>query len=309
MSTEHIETVIIGAGQAGLSTGVPPAKRGPRRASSWTATRGSATTGAGIGTRCGSTARRSTTASRACRSRPTRGRFPQKDEVAAFLESYALQFDLPVRMSTRVDAPGAAARRRAIVATHRRRHDQLRQRGRGDRHLRADAEHPGLRQSTSTRRSGNCTPASTAARPPPARTGAGRGRLALGHGHRLRGRRRRNPTILCGRDRGQIPSGQSSSSVARVIFPVVDLHVAARPHPADADRAQGDERGPVPRRPDAPGQARGTWPRAASSGTRPAWSGVQGGMPLLDDGTVHRRSRTSSGAPGSGRCSTGSSCR
>ena len=29
--------------------------------------------------------------------------FPGKDEVAAYLEQYALHFDLPVRMSTRVD--------------------------------------------------------------------------------------------------------------------------------------------------------------------------------------------------------------
>ena len=40
--------------------------------------------------------------------------------------------------------PGTAARR-GLRTAHRRQHNHLRQRGRGDRHLRADAKHPGLR--------------------------------------------------------------------------------------------------------------------------------------------------------------------
>ncbi len=103
MSTEHIETVIIGAGQAGLSTAYHLTKQGR------------ACVVLDSNARIGDNWRRHWDTLRLYSPAKYDGlpgmpfpadpwTFPQKDEVAAFLESYALKFDLPVRMSTRVDA-------------------------------------------------------------------------------------------------------------------------------------------------------------------------------------------------------------
>ena len=103
MSTEHIETVIIGAGQAGLSTAYHLKKQGR------------ACVVLDSNARIGDNWRRHWDTLRLYSPAKYDGlpgmpfpadpwTFPQKDEVAAFLESYALKFDLPVRMSTRVDA-------------------------------------------------------------------------------------------------------------------------------------------------------------------------------------------------------------
>ena len=103
MSTEHIETVIIGAGQAGLSTAYHLTKQGR------------ACVVLDSNARIGDNWRRHWDTLRLYSPAKYDGlpgmpfpadpwTFPQKDEVAAFLESYALEFDLPVRMSTRVDA-------------------------------------------------------------------------------------------------------------------------------------------------------------------------------------------------------------
>ena len=103
MTTEHIETVIIGAGQAGLSTAYHLKKRDR------------ACVVLDSNARIGDKWRRHWDTLRLYSPAKYDGlpgmpfpadhwTFPQKDEVAAFLESYALKFDLPVRMSTRVDA-------------------------------------------------------------------------------------------------------------------------------------------------------------------------------------------------------------
>jgi putative flavoprotein involved in K+ transport len=101
MSNEHIETVIIGAGQAGLATGYHLKRLGrpfvildgnPRVGDNWRSH--------------WDTLRLYTPAKYdglpGMRFPGDRWSFPQKDEVAAFLESYAIEWDLPVRTGTRV---------------------------------------------------------------------------------------------------------------------------------------------------------------------------------------------------------------
>lgn len=101
---EHIETVIIGAGQAGLSTGYHLKKRGR---SSFVILEANA--------RVGDRWRRHWDTLRLYSPArydglpglrfPAAGwSFPQRDEVAAYLEKYAVTFDLPVRTSTSVSS-------------------------------------------------------------------------------------------------------------------------------------------------------------------------------------------------------------
>ena len=103
MSSEHIETVIIGAGQAGLSTAYHLQKQGrpcvvldrnSRIGDNWRRHWDTL--------RLYSPARYDGLPGMPFPADPWS--FPQKDEVASFLERYALEFDLPVRMSTQVDA-------------------------------------------------------------------------------------------------------------------------------------------------------------------------------------------------------------
>lgn len=102
MNTESIETVIIGGGQAGLSTGYHLRKRGrpflildgnARIGDQWRAQ--------------WDTLRLYTPAKyNGLPGLPFPGErwgYPSKDEVADYLESYAARFDLPVRSRTRVD--------------------------------------------------------------------------------------------------------------------------------------------------------------------------------------------------------------
>ena len=98
MSTQHIETVIVGGGQAGLSTATT--SRLERPCLVLDPTPGSATTGGSSGTRSGCTRPPSTTASPAYPFPAPTWEFPQKDQVADYLESYATRFDLPVRTNT-----------------------------------------------------------------------------------------------------------------------------------------------------------------------------------------------------------------
>src|SRR5262245_5621847 len=102
MTTQHVETLIIGAGQAGLSTGYHLQRRersflivdaneqiGDNWRQQW------------------DTLQLYTPAKYdglpGFQFPADRWHFPQKDEVADFLEKYALHWDLPVRMSTPVD--------------------------------------------------------------------------------------------------------------------------------------------------------------------------------------------------------------
>jgi putative flavoprotein involved in K+ transport len=100
--TERFETVIIGAGQAGLSTGYHLAKRGrsfvildasERIGDSWRKRWDSL--------RVFTSARYSSLPGWAFPLPPQS--LPTKDEVADYLEAYAARFDLPVRSGVRVD--------------------------------------------------------------------------------------------------------------------------------------------------------------------------------------------------------------
>jgi putative flavoprotein involved in K+ transport len=103
MTTQHIETLIIGAGQAGLSTGYHLQRRGRP----FLIVDGAE--------RVGDNWRHQWDTLRLYTPAKYDGlpglpfpaddpwHFPGKDEVAAYLEQYALHFDLPVRMSTRID--------------------------------------------------------------------------------------------------------------------------------------------------------------------------------------------------------------
>ncbi len=98
---EHIETVIVGAGQAGLSTGYHLKRRGrqfvildanPRVGDNWRQQWDSL--------RLYSPARYDRLPGLPFPGKPWS--FPGKDEVADYLERYAATFELPVRTRTRV---------------------------------------------------------------------------------------------------------------------------------------------------------------------------------------------------------------
>ncbi len=102
MTTQHIETLIIGAGQAGLSTGYHLQRLGRTFLI------------VDANERVGDNWRQQWDTLRLYTPAKYDGlpglpfpapdwHFPQKDEVAAYLELYALEHDLPIRMSTKVD--------------------------------------------------------------------------------------------------------------------------------------------------------------------------------------------------------------
>src|SRR5262245_37666795 len=102
-NAEHVETVVIGAGQAGLAT----AYHLKRRGRPFVVLEANA--------RVGDTWRRRWDSLRLFTPArydgidgmpfPARGfSFPTKDEMADYLESYAERFELPVRTHARVDA-------------------------------------------------------------------------------------------------------------------------------------------------------------------------------------------------------------
>jgi putative flavoprotein involved in K+ transport len=103
MTTQHIETLIIGAGQAGLSTGYHLQRRGrpflivdgaDRVGDNWRHQWDTL--------RLFTPAKYDGLPGMAFPAKDP-WHFPGKDEVGDFLEAYALKFDLPVRMSTRID--------------------------------------------------------------------------------------------------------------------------------------------------------------------------------------------------------------
>ena len=103
MTTQHIETLIIGAGQAGLSTGyhlqrmnrpVSIVDANERIGDNWRRHYDSL--------RLYTPAKYSGLSGMAFPAKD-RWSYPGRDDVAEFLERYAIQWDLPVRMSTRVD--------------------------------------------------------------------------------------------------------------------------------------------------------------------------------------------------------------
>jgi putative flavoprotein involved in K+ transport len=116
---EHVETVIIGGGQAGLSVGYHLARRGRRFVV------------LDANQRIGDPWRRRWDSLRLFTPARYNGlpgwpfpapawSFPGKDEVADYLEAYAARFDLPVRTGVRVDRLSREADRYVVTAgTHR----------------------------------------------------------------------------------------------------------------------------------------------------------------------------------------------
>ena len=190
-ATRDIETVVIGAGQAGLSTGYHLAKRGrefvildayERVGDNW---------------RCHWDSLRLYSPARhgglpGMQFPAPRTSYPTKDEMADFLEAYRRDVRAagPRRGAGEHGAPRGRALRRDV---HRRLVVPLRQRGGRDRDLRPYAERAGLR-----RRAGPGDPPAALERlqapvAAAARRGAGGRGVALGRGHRLRGRHGRPP--------------------------------------------------------------------------------------------------------------------
>src|SRR6478672_10525673 len=102
MNTTHIETVVIGAGQAGLATGYHLQRRGRPFVILDANTRvGDNWRGHWDSLRLYTPAKYDSLPGLAFPGEAWS--FPGKDDVAAYLESYAVHHDLPVRLSTPVE--------------------------------------------------------------------------------------------------------------------------------------------------------------------------------------------------------------
>lgn len=119
METERIETVIIGGGQAGLSTGYHLARRGRP----FVILDGNARVGDNWRSHWDSLRLYSPARYDGLPGMPFPApawSFPTKDEVAAYLAAYAAHFELPVRGGVRVDRLLRDGERRVVVAGERR---------------------------------------------------------------------------------------------------------------------------------------------------------------------------------------------
>lgn len=102
MTAQHIQTLIVGAGQAGLATGYHLSKLGRE----FLIVDGNARVGDNWRCHYDSLKLYTPATFDALPGKPFPGdpwHFPGKDEVAGYLEQYAVELDLPVRMQTRVD--------------------------------------------------------------------------------------------------------------------------------------------------------------------------------------------------------------
>jgi len=280
MRTEDIETVIIGGGQAGLATGYHLQRRGRP----CVILDGNA--------RVGDNWREQWDTLRLFTPAKYNGLpglpfpaepwvFPDKDEVADSLETYARHWELPVRTGTRVDALEAADGRYLVTA--------------GDSTITAD----NVVVATGTFGRGPSLPAfardldpsirqlhsSDYRRPDQLRDGPV---LVVGASHSgadiawelAAGR----PTILCGPDRGQIPL-RIESGAAHAVVPVLVFlarHLLTRRTPIG--RAMMEEvrfhGGPLIR------VKRGDLADRGVERVEARMAGTKDGQPLLDDGRV-----------------------
>jgi putative flavoprotein involved in K+ transport len=281
MTTQHIETLIIGAGQAGLSTGHHLQRQGRP----FLIVDGNQ--------RVGDNWRQQWDTLRLYTPAKYDGlpglpfpapawHFPGKDEVAAYLERYALHWDLPIRMSTPVHRLAARAGGgfvadlgpdqitcdNVVVAT-----------GSFGRtpdvpELAGDLD-PSIVQlhSSDYRRPSQLQPG------PALVVGASHSGTDIAHEVA-----QSHSTILCGRDCGQIPV-RIESRRAHLVLPVIVFmfrHVLTRRTPIG--RKEMDEvrfhGGPSLRVKREDLAARGVERLTARV------SGVRDGLPVLDDGTV-----------------------
>lgn len=278
-STEHFETVIIGAGQAGLATGYHLARRG-RSFVILDAHR-----------RVGDNWRRHWDSLRlyspagydglpGMRFPASRWHYPTKDEVADYLATYAERFELPVRAGVSVEELTKEGDRYVVTAgAHRFEADNVVVAtgtfGRPHTPDFAAQLRPEIRQlhSSEYRRLSDLQPGPV---------------LVVGGSHSggdiAYEAATEHQTVLCGRDTGQIPI-RIDSKRARVVFPVLWFvwnHLLTVKTPMgrkerDHVRFHG---GPLLRvqKPDL--EARGV-ERVVSR-----VAGAQNGLPMLDDGRV-----------------------
>lgn len=281
MDTQHIETLIIGAGQAGLATGYQLQRRGRPFLV------------VDAHERVGDNWRRQWDTLRLYTPAKYDGlpglpfpadawHYPGKDEVGDFLERYALTFDLPVRMSTRVRRlsrngsggfradldDGTITSDNVVVAT-----------GSFGRtpyvpDLAADLD-PQILQlhSSAYRRPDQLRPGRVLV------VGASHSGCDIAWEAALT-----HPTTLSGRDCGQIPVRLDTWN-ARVVLPLVIFafrHVLTRRTPMGRKEMAGVRfhGGPALRVKRQDLLDRGVDRREARV------SGVSGGLPVLDDGTV-----------------------
>ena len=282
MTTQHIETLIIGAGQAGLSTGYHLQRLGrpflivdgnERVGDNWRQQWDTL--------RLYSPAKYDGLPGLPFPAPPWS--FPGKDQVADYLERYALHCDLPVRMSTRVDrleaGPAAGSPRRlgedtitcdnVVVAT-----------GTFGRtpnvpDFAADLDPAILQLHSSEYRR-------------PDQLADGRV-LVVGASHSgcdiAYEAAEHRPTTLAGRDCGQIPVRWESRRCGYA-FPVLLFlwrHVVTRRTPIGRKEMDGD---PPPRRPDAARQARRPRRRGVERVLRPGDRRQRRPAACSDDGRV-----------------------
>ncbi|HUR13862.1 MAG TPA: NAD(P)/FAD-dependent oxidoreductase [Mycobacteriales bacterium] len=281
MTSEHIETVIIGGGQAGLSTGYHLQRRGRPFVILESHAR--------VGDRW----RKHWDTMRLYTAAKYDGlpglpfpaspwTYPQKDEVAAYLERYAMEFDLPVRCNTRVRSleqltaggfrleldDGSLTCDNVVVATGTF--------GQAAAIPDCAAElDPAIRQlhSTEYHRPSDLLPG------PVLVVGASHSGTDIAYEVA-----ETNPVTLCGRDCGQLPF-RPEQRRARVIMPVVIFvwkHVLTRRTPMGRKEMHEIRHhgGPMIRVHREDLAERGVERLTARV------VGVRDGLPLLDDGTV-----------------------
>jgi putative flavoprotein involved in K+ transport len=282
MFTERIETVIIGAGQAGLATGYHLRQRGRQ----FVVLDGNARVGDNWRAQWDTlrlyTPRRYDGLPGLPFPGDDRWSYPSKDEVADYLEAYAARFDLPVRNRTTVDRLERTDDGGYAVTT-------------GDRRILADNVvvatgtfgrtpylpdfavdlDPAIRQlhSSEYRRPGQLKDG------PVLVVGGSHSGTDIAYEVALT-----HPTVLCGRDPGQIPVRLEKKG-ARLFFPVflfVGKHVLTRRTPMGRKelhevRYHG---GPALRVKRTDLLARGV------ERVPQRVAGVRDGRPVLDDGRV-----------------------
>ena len=263
-NTQQIDTIVIGAGQAGLSAGYHLSKRGRAVRRSSTPMRGSATTGVTAGTRSGSTAPPATTRSRACaspRRRPTgrpvarwattSRRTPDGSTCPSGVGRASIA-------SSRSTAASSCRPRTASASPHARSSSRPGRSG-----SRTSRPSP----SSSTRRSDRCTRTSTATRPSSPGRRPRRRPVALRRRHRVRGRQRRPPDDPLRQVTWPAadPGHRQEAGDARLAGRRV--RVRTRAHDAHADGAADAPGDPQGRRTAHSDPPAGTWTGPASSAT------------------------------------------
>ena len=227
---ESIETVVIGAGQAGLSVGYHLARRGaPFVILEANARIGDTWRRRWDSLRLFTPARFDGLAGMPFPASPNV--FPTKDDMADYLEAYAARFALPVRTGMAVERVTRLGRR--ISGDRRRSGDSCRA-GRGGHGELPEASCPRLRRRPRRRSRPTALDRLSASEPAPDRRGAGGRRRELGRRDRARARRAGQPVWLSGRDTGEIPfriGGTPRASASRGWFCAASFTTCSRSAP------------------------------------------------------------------------------